>query len=60
MTTPATVWLVVAVASTLLLAVVLAAIVRQLLLIGRTVARFGREVDAASAGIGGRGRGTRR
>lgn len=61
MSTPAVVWLLVGAAGTALLAIVLVALVRQGMLLGRTAMRFGREVGDLGATISaGRERGTRR
>ena len=55
MTTPATVWILVGVISTLAIAVVLVGLVRHVLLLGRTLRRFQEDVqpiaeDIAAAG----------
>lgn len=62
MTTVALVWLVVGLLSTALLLVVVVALVRQGLLVGRTVARFARETGPSTSAItdAGRERGARR
>lgn len=59
MSVPATVWLVVGLVATALVAVVLVALVRQGMLVGRTAMRLAREVGEASEGIGSVGRGSR-
>lgn len=62
MSVPATVWIVVGLGATALVAVLLVALVRQGLLVGRTAMRLARELGEASEGIGsaGGGRATRR
>ena len=56
MSIPAVVWMVVGLVATALLAVVLVALVRQGLLVGRTALRLGREIAEVTAGMGSVGR----
>lgn len=56
MSIPAVVWMVVGLVATALLAVVLVALVRQGLLVGRTALRLGREIAEVTSGMGSVGR----
>jgi hypothetical protein len=54
-TTPATVWIIVGVVSTLAIAVVLVGLVRHVLLLGRTLRRFQAEVQPIAEDIAAEG-----
>ena len=55
MTTPAAVWIIVGVVSTLAIAVVLVGLVRHVLLLGRTLRRFQEEVQPIAEDIAAEG-----
>jgi FlaG/FlaF family flagellin (archaellin) len=54
-TTPATVWIIVGVVSTLAIGVVLAGLVRHVFLLGRTLRRFQEEVQPIAEDIAAEG-----
>lgn len=56
MSVPATVWLVVGLVATVLLGIVVAGIVRQSILVGRSAVRLAREAGEVSEGIASSGR----
>ncbi|HEV8621728.1 MAG TPA: hypothetical protein VGR33_02415 [Actinomycetota bacterium] len=55
MTTPATVWIIVGVVSTLAIGVVLVGLVRHVFLLGRTLRRFQEEVQPIAEDIAAEG-----
>lgn len=55
MTTPAAVWIIVGVVSTLAIAVVLVGLIRHVLLLGRTLRRFQEEVQPIAEDIAAEG-----
>ena len=55
MTTPAAVWIIVGVVSTLAIALVLVGLVRHVLLLGRTLRRFQEEVQPIAEDIAAEG-----
>lgn len=57
MTAPATVWLVVGLVATVVLAILLVGLIRQGVLVGRTAMRLARDVADATEGMGSVGRG---
>lgn len=56
MSTPAVVWVVVGLGATAILGVLLVALVRQAILLGRTAMRLAREAGELTEGIGAAGR----
>lgn len=56
MTVPAVVWLLVGLGTTTVLAIVVIALIRQGVLVGRTAMRLAREAGDISQGIGAAGR----